>query len=785
MNKEELNTVYDAMKEEFENMGVKFPISSFNYIKRLNDYLDENDIVADTQEKTLLLSPFIKKELNSIERKFRDSDDKTISNNAVVSFLNKFTEKLNDNQNYSEIIKDLSYLKKDEKELLEKVFQKDHGVIREIYKHITQVGPSTFENKESFIHDTSKVFFENKIKDLLSKKEKEVGDDSQYREFFKHISENILPALKVEQIAKFLMYVETGHLYNDFKKDKKLQNLMFKKDSSQECINYLQEKITSHQIPLYLEDANKNNPLASIYEYRNFQSSYNVLQATPRGYVDCAMLDSENPSLLYVLNVTKNRPESDFFAHLDDLIKHKAALDNYCKQHQLKSISIDVVGGHDIDWIKDNIINDEHKNNYSHILEIKEIVDTLIPRLAYFADNGGENKTIVILGDTKYEKSKLDEKHCYEVFLDFVKFINNDVIKLDNRNESVNLILKKSLSLYDDAINIDTEVSNHQLLNKQGESTDLSQEISNNLIELTRKLEFNRKIKSAVEDIIETMMPSNLEKLYIKATFNEIREKIAAEKSDYENKKPEYFLQHKELIERADFKKDLKEITYHLGNMFQKLEKKQRKNSTRLRNINQDNQELIASQENGGNGLSQYGLYNAALNLPGHQPDPNKEYQKIIQNLYDIITDRNEIKGDNKIIVDQDFFTKIINNLNMDAYEKEIFKVLNAKEDKKEFNDAIHNFKYNHNHKPKILDNLRKLVNKHFIKHELDMKACDKKFAEFKADDSILRKSLIVEKFENLKYSRGLNMEDINNLQEELKNVNVMPKQKTKQKFKM
>lgn len=783
MNTEELNEIYAAMKEEFENMGVKFPISSFNYIRRLNDYLNENDIVASLREKTILLTPFIKKELNFIEKNFRDSDDSNFSNHCAVLFLDKFTEKLNDEQNYSEVIKLIDGLQADEKELLEKIFQKDHGVIREIYKHITEIGPSTFDNKENFIKDTRKVFFENKIKDLLRKKEKEVGADSKYREFFKYISENILPALKVEQIAKFLMYVETGHLYNDYKTDKKLQNLMFKKDSSQQCINYLQEKMTSHQIPLYLEDANKNNPLASIYEYRNFQSGYNVLQATPRGYVDCAMLDSENPSLLYVLNVTKNRPESDFFAHLDDLIKHKAALDNYCKQHQLTSVSIDVVGGHDIEWIKENIINDEHKNNRARVLEIKEIVDTLIPRLAYFADNGGENKTIVILGDTKYEKSKLDEKHCYEVFLDFIKFINKDVIKIDNRNESVNLILKKSLSLYEEAINIDTEVANHKLLNKQGESTDLSQEISKNLIELTRKIEFNRKIKSAVEEIIETMMPSNLEKLYIKATFNEIREKIAAEKSDYENKKPEYFLQHQELIERADFKKDLKEITCHLGNMFQKLEKKQRKNSTRLRNINQDNQELIALQENGGNGLSQYGLYNSALNLPGHQPDPNKEYQNIIQNLYDIITGRNEAKGDNKIIADKEFFTKIINNLNMDVYEKEIFRVLHAKDDKKEFNDAIHNFKYNH--KPIILDNLRKLVDKHFIKNELDMQVCAKKFAEFKADDSILKKSLVVEKFENIKYSKGLSMEDINNLQEELKNVDATPKQRNKQRLRM
>lgn len=174
MNTEELNEIYAAMKEEFENMGVKFPISSFNYIRRLNDYLNENDIVASLREKTILLTPFIKKELNFIEKNFRDSDDSNFSNHCAVLFLDKFTEKLNDEQNYSEVIKLIDDLQSDEKELLEKIFQKDHGVIREIYKHITEIGPSTFDNKENFIKDTRKVFFENKIKDLLRKKKKKL-----------------------------------------------------------------------------------------------------------------------------------------------------------------------------------------------------------------------------------------------------------------------------------------------------------------------------------------------------------------------------------------------------------------------------------------------------------------------------------------------------------------------------------------------------------------------------------------------------------------------------------
>lgn len=757
----EIEMFKKSLVNDLKEMGQNYSLNDFHYTRRLNEHLEDNDKTASLDDATNILKGFIEKEMNSIERTFRSTNTMRDPSTLVIHFLNKLSEHLNKDEKYSYIISKLDNLNPKEKELFSKVFEQDQGIIGQIYSHITGIGPQTFENKESFIKDTESVFFTKQVKELLNKKMLLNDQDSKFREFFNYLSDNILPALKTEQASKFYLYVVSGHLYNDYHNDDKLKKLMFEPESAKECIKYLQKKMTDHQLPLYLEDSNKNNPLATEYQYKQFRTEYNVTKTTPSGYVDCVMRDSENPNLLYFLNATRNKPESDSFNHLNDLIKERTAREKLCKRHGFRSISIDVIDGHDLDWVRSTAMNPEFKNNNPKAFQTKEILDTLLPRLAYFADNAGENKDIIILGDTKYAQKILDKKHPYEVFSDFIKLINDGVINLDSRNDSVVNALEKSIELYKKSIKVDTELKDHQLLHADGSSTQLLKTISENLKLLTSKVEFNLDLQTKIEKVIKEIRPANLEKLYIEASFNNIRADIRREKAEYLSAKVQDFQTFDNLIKKSEFIEDLKEITFRLGTNLRKMEVRQRETAVVTKNINEDYKEIIYRQENATNDMERVSTYHPSANLPGHKIDENKKYQKVLKGLYDIIIGANTQK------LEQKFFVDILSDLQTRFYEKEIFKDV-IKDKYERAKSTFHNSPLN---KPFIIKKINDLINKHILENTSEINSSMTKFDEYKANDSILKKDEIIKKYEAMNLERDLSMKDITDLQKELDSV--------------
>lgn len=565
-----MRNIEKELRDRVKGFG-EMEINFVDYVSMLKEIFESENIEKNPAEFAKIIENYFADEIIEIEsvlKGFRFDDAREKS----ALFFDKFNDNL-DSDFAKEVIKNLTNISPSEKNIFLAILGNENGIadfIANKCKEIKDLGSA--ELKES----VEEFMLSDRMHEMLSKRIALNADEASYYLFFDYVRQQVLPNMNHESAMKFYLYVESGNFFKDLKEDESF-NKVFLNENKDILIKTLFEKIKSRQYPLKLVHDNKESDYTAKIQVQKLPESYieKPNRTSPSGYIDYAIFDADNPNILHIINVKASTIESDIYEHDEKSVVLDRSLKYWARTNGYTLVIHESQGSHKKEKLMKHFISEAiGELNDIQYKSIKKVLDTVINKLvdAYT----GTEKNIIQPGDCKYTSKELKEKNAYEVFVQFTKLINDDILKINSSNSSIFKMTSKSIKWLSKIILKDPDF----LMNPESVA-----EIRQGLKGLRAKFVEKDTIADEIKRLLSDTTPDVIDKKIKEARLNKLERNVAEEKNYYKSLEPLDFISDSENEMLDKIRERIFNFASNLSKEFIRFEKDNRINATKMSNI--------------------------------------------------------------------------------------------------------------------------------------------------------------------------------------------------------